>query len=69
VGVSAALAAQSLTPPIYSLSPAVAFGLLVANAMLTYAMAQMPSWNQAERAERAVERTERQPHEGGDFVG
>lgn len=48
VGVAAALAAQAVQPPIYTLPPAVAFGLLVLNAMLTYAMTQMPSWGQSE---------------------
>lgn len=58
VGVSAALAAQAVQPPIFTLPPAVAFGLLVVNAMLTYAMTQMPSWADAPRASRAVSRVE-----------
>lgn len=58
VGVAAALAAQAVQPPIYTLPPAVAFGLLVLNAMLTYAMTQMPSWGQSEQASKAVERVE-----------
>lgn len=59
VMISAALATQALQPPIYTLPPVVALCLLIANAGLIYLAAQMPSWAESGRADRAIERDAR----------
>jgi hypothetical protein len=59
VMLGAALATQSLQPPIYTLAPTVAFLLVVAQAGTSYLMSQMPSWTESDRATRAIDRDPR----------
>lgn len=61
VMISAALASQAVQPPIYTLPPAVALGLLIANAGLVFLATQMPSWSSSGRASRAVKASEQPP--------
>ena len=55
VMISAALATQAIQPPIYTLAPIVALILVVANAGLIYLAAQMPSWAESSKAEKAID--------------
>jgi hypothetical protein len=59
--IATALASQSVQPPIYTLPPAVAFGLVVVNAGLVFLAAQMPSWSTSKRVARAATAAEAPP--------
>lgn len=56
VMVGAALATQAVQPPVYTLAPVVAFLLVVVQAGTSYLQSQMPSWQESERAVRALDR-------------